>query len=319
MKLTYKILWIDDNIEDYIDMGIKSEFMAFLDNLGFIPTIDTFEEVKEAEKAISSVKYDLILSDYNIDERLPDQQGDILIRKIRDEGIFTEVLFYSAQNNFEEIARRLYQDRVSFFSLVGDEGMKEFRARTYKLIQLTVSKLQELNSIRGLVMSETSELDNSVIDILATFFSSGAKESDQLKDYIVEIIVDSASGNSRKAARLQEMPPVEILRQRIFDADKKARTIGKLIELRELTAEGPFSNFYENYKRDVLNTRNDLAHAKSDIIDGIECLIVSRGVGHHPEKFDQEKCVRIRKNLRKHAEVLKAIREITMPSGAIEL
>jgi hypothetical protein len=317
MKMNYKILWIDDQIEDYIEMGIKSEFYSFLENLGFIPTVDTFEDSAKAEDAIKSVKYDLILSDYSIDDKgkEKEKQGDVLIQRIRDYGIFTEVLFYSGQANFDEIAKNLYRDRVSFFSLIGDEGMKEFRVRVYQLIELTIAKLQELNNIRGLVMSETSELDNSVIDILNSFFTGENQEAEELRKYIITAIGKSVAGNMKRAETLSELSNSDILKERNFDSDKKARAIGKLIELKKLDNTEPFTDFYQNYKKDVLDTRNDLAHAKSDVIDGIEYLIVSRKEGEHPEKFDQEMCVQIRKNLRKHSETLKAIREITLPNA----
>lgn len=316
MKMNYKILWIDDNIEDYIDMGIKAEFILYLENLGFIPTVDTSEDGAKAEESLKLNKYDLILSDYSIDEKgkVKDKQGDVLIQKIRDGGVFTEILFYSAQANFDEIAKNLYRDRVSFFSLVEDEGMKEFRVRVYRLIELTIAKLQELNSIRGLVMSETSELDNTVIDILSGFFSGENAETKELREYIIAAITKSVAGNSKRTETLKELSNSDILKERIFDSDKKARAIGKLIELKKLDKTEPFIDFYENYKVDVLDTRNDLAHAKSDVIDNVEYLIVSRKDGEHSEKIDQVACVHIRKNLRKHSAILKAIREITLPA-----
>lgn len=313
MKMNYKILWIDDNIEDYIDMGIKAEFILYLENLGFIPTVDTSEDGAKAEESLKVNKYDLILSDYNIDEKVNEKQGDVLIQKIRDGGVFTEILFYSAQSNFDEIAKNLYRDRVSFFSLVEDEGMKEFRVRVYRLIELTIAKLQELNSIRGLVMSETSELDNTVIDILSSLFSGENAEAKELREYIIVAVTKSVAGNSKRAETLKELSNSDILKERIFDSDKKARAIGKLIELKKLDKTEPFIDFYKNYKVDVLDTRNDLAHAKSDVIDNVEYLIVSRKDGEHPEKIDQEACIHIRKNLRKHSDTLKAIREMLLP------
>jgi hypothetical protein len=126
-------------------------------------------------------------------------------------------------------------------------------------------------------------------------------------------VIDSSDCNSKKANKLNEISNSDILKERIFDADKKARTIGKLIELKKLSTTEPYINFYKNYKKDVLDTRNDLAHAKSEVIDGVEYLIVSRKDGDHPEKFDQETCIHIRKNLRKHSEILKAIRIVTTP------
>lgn len=311
MKLNYKILWIDDQIEDYIEMGIKSEFESYLDRLGFTPVVETFENGSKAGESLKLVNYDLILSDYNIEGE--NEQGDALIQRIRDGGVFTEVLFYSAQSNFEDIAKSLYRDRVSFFSLINDEGMREFRERVYRLINLTVAKLQELNNIRGLVMAETSELDNSVVDILSTFFSTESEEGTKLRSYIIKSIQESTKGNQDRASKLDEMENIAILKERIFDADKKARAIGKLLKFKKLDEQEPFVNFYDSYKADVIDKRNDLAHAKSDIIDGVEYLILSRKDGEHPEKFDQEKCIEIRKNLKKHTEILKKIREITLP------
>jgi CheY-like chemotaxis protein len=309
MKLNYKILWIDDQIEDYIDMGIKSELESFIDSLGYISTVECFENGNIAEESINTIKYDLILSDYNIEGA--NEQGDVLIQKIRDGGIFTEVLFYSAQPDFDTIAKNLYRDRVSFFSLIGDESFKGFKEKAFKLIEHTVSKLQELNNIRGLVMAETSELDNSVEEILFSFLSKDNENSKELKEYICRIILESSQNNLKKAGTFCNQEISDMVKSRLFDADKKSRSINKIIEILNVNEE-PFVSFYKNYKTDVLDTRNDLAHAKSDTIDGIEYLIISRKDGEHPVKFNQEQCVQIRKNLRKHSEILKSIREMTL-------
>jgi hypothetical protein len=307
MKLNYKILWIDDQIEDYIEMGIKSELETYIDTLGFIPTVECFENGNVAEQSIKTIKYDLILSDYNIEGA--NEQGDILIQKIRDGGVFTEVLFYSAQPDFDTIAKNLYRDRVSFYSLIGDESFKGFREKAYKLIDHTVSKLQELNNIRGLVMSETSELDNTLEDILHNFLSKGDSNSGKLRDYIIEKIIKSCSDNLDEANKLSELDNISLLKTRIFDSAKKSMSLNKVCKLLKLEGEN-YSKFHENYLKDVIETRNDLAHAKSDTIDGIEYLIITRKDGEHPIKFNQEHCVQIRKNLRKHSELLKSIREI---------
>jgi hypothetical protein len=306
MKLNYRILWIDDQIEDYIDMGIKTELETYIESLGFLPTIECFENGTLAEESIRNVKYDLILSDYNIQGG--DEQGDVLIQNIRDGGVFTEVLFYSAQSDFDTIAKNLYRDRVSFFSLIGDESFKGFKAKAFRLIEHTVSKLQELNSIRGLVMAETSELDNSVEEILFSCLSKDDDIAEKLKTYICNIVKKSCNDNSKSAEKFCTLDTLDFVKSRLFDADKKSRSINKLIDMLGIEDEN-LNSFYDNYKKDVLNTRNDLAHAKSDVIDGIEYLVVSRKDGDMPVKFDQEHCVGIRKNLRTYSERLKSIRE----------
>jgi hypothetical protein len=288
-------------------MGIKDEFESYIELLGFIPTVECFENGTVAEQSINTKKYDLILSDYSIEGA--NDQGDVLIQKIRDGGVFTEVLFYSAQPDFDTIAKNLYRDRVSFFSLMGDESFKGFKKKVFKLIDHTVSKLQELSSIRGLVMSETSELDNTVEEILFSFLSKGTESSEKLKASICKSVFKSAKSNFKKADKFCEQDIFDIVKSRLFDADKKSRAIKKLIEIVG-TNEEQFQKFYERYKVDVLETRNDLAHAKSDTIDGIDYLIITRKGEEEPVKFNQEKCIEIRQNLRKYSNLLKEIREL---------
>lgn len=306
MKLTYKILWIDDQIEDYIDMGINNEIETYIESLGFDPKLDYFENGHLAQDALTKENYDLILSDYNIEGT--EEKGDLLIQKIRDGGVFTEILFYSAQSDFESIAKNLYRDRVSFYSLIGDESFKGFKEKVFTLINLTIHKLQELNNVRGLVMAETSELDSTVEDILLSFLSKENEESQQLRQYICDIILSSNKSNLGKASKFCSLSNVDIVNSRLFDADKKSRAINRLLELLKEN-EDKFLSFYSNYKQDVLDVRNDLAHAKSEIIDGIEYLIISRGHDEQPVKFDQEKCIQIRKQLKTHSSILKSIRE----------
>lgn len=305
--LKYRILWVDDNIETFIDLAIDKEFEEHLSNLGFVPEIVKFETAdKVLEHLKTDRKFDVILSDLNLAN---DERGDTLISKIREGDIFTEVLFYSGKPGFEEIAKTLYQDRVSFFSLVGDEGFRKFREKVYLLIKLTISKLQELNNIRGLVMSETSELDNLVLEILQAYFSKESETSHKLRGYIIRSIQESTKANTKRSEKLSEMDNNAILKERIFDADKKARSIDQLLELHGLHKTEPFVDFYRKYKEDVLDKRNLLAHVKSDVIDGIQYLILSDGSG---EKIDQDQCIEIRSNLKKYAELLKQIKvEVT--------
>ncbi len=305
MRLEYKIAWIDDDIETYIDLGIKDEITAYLESLAFKPDIECFETSEVAEKKITSKEYDLILSDYNIDGS---KSGKELIDHIREGEVFTEVLFYSAKPDFDNVAKSLYQDRVSYLSLVNDDGFRNFRQKVVWLIDLTIKKLQELNSIRGLVMAETSTLDNEIIDILGSFLAKDSEHTEGLLVSILKRISDSCEANSKKAEKLAKKLNSDILEERLFDSDKKARSLNRLIEMLEIE-DAELQNFYSNYKKDVLDVRNDLAHAKSDVIDGVEYLILSRKEGDQHVKLDQTECIDIRKNLIKYSDILQKVRQ----------
>jgi len=312
MKLKYKILWIDDQMDDILSIGTKDDIQDYLKELEFEPTIDCYETRAIAEEKLTQYQYDLILSDYVIGAG--ENRGNYLIEWIRSNGIFTEVLFYSAEKDFEKALVKT--DRISYFSLVGDEGYREFKQKVYWLIDQTVRKFEELTPMRGLVMAETSSLDSKVENILADYFLPDDKETDKLKEKILKKIEDSLLSNFTKnekfqtellALKLRDKSAYEIVKGRVYDASKKAWTIEKLIKLNKLEEKDGFSSFFENYKKDVLDLRNNLAHARSEIIDDIEWLIVDGG---DPEKYGAEECKEIRKCLRKYSTNLDELHQI---------
>ena len=312
MKLRYNILWIDDQIEDIISLGVKDDIKEYLENLEFLTDIDCFETTSLAEDKLTRTKYDLILSDYNIEGG--DEKGDALIKRIRNNEIFTEILFYSAQPNFKQEVIGL--NRISYFSLENDEGYRNFKQEVKSLIDQTVYKLQELPAVRGMVMTETSILDSKVEDILLEFFSVENADTNKLREAILKRVENSLLDNFRKSKeftkdlltlKISEKLASEIVKDRICDASKKSRTIGEIIALRELGEKEEFKDFFKNYNEDVIQVRNKLAHAKSDIIDDKECLIIN---DEQTETYDAEKCIEIRKNLKKYYKCLDTLHKI---------
>ncbi len=306
MKLNYKILWIDDQIEDIISLGVKDEIQEFLETLEFLPTIDCYQTKLLAEEKLRKSKYDLIVSDYNIGE--DEDKGNILIDWIRKEEIFTEVLFYSAQRDFEKTLTGT--DRISYFGLYNDEAYRGFKEKVCSLIQQTVYKFEELTPMRGLVMAETSILDSKIENILSNYFLINNEEREKLGETILKKIEDSMLGNFKKnegfdkkflTLKLRSKSSSEIVKSRVYDANKKARTIEDLIKLNGLEKKEGFSDFFSNYEKDVLEIRNKLAHAKSEVIDDVEWLIVDEG---EPEKYGTEECKEIRKCLKKYSKCL---------------
>ncbi len=306
--LKYRILWVDDNIETFIDLSVDTEFEEYLEKLGFVPEILKFETAdKVLDHLKEDKKFDLILSDLNLANN---EKGDALINKIREGDIYTEVLFYSGKPGFEETAKSLYQDRVSFFSLMDDEGFRKFKEKIYLLIRLTISKLQELDNIRGLVMAETSELDVQIEDMLIEIVSKDTDLTKNLRTYMVKKVEDNNKERAKLYEGIDKLSNSELIKNRtLFDASKKSRTLNEFLKKSGLIKkEDSFKDFHQNYEKDVLKVRNDLAHAKSDEIDGVEYLILSRKDGDQPIKLDQEQCVNIRTNLKKYSDLLRKIR-----------
>jgi hypothetical protein len=77
MKLEYNILWLDNDLQDYIDNGDVDSVKHFLRSLGFEPNIVTvFDEATIND--FLDIKYDLIVSDFNLNA----ENGDVIIYRL---------------------------------------------------------------------------------------------------------------------------------------------------------------------------------------------------------------------------------------------
>lgn len=310
MSLKYRILWVDDKIDDFKDLGYDNKLHNYLRELFFIPTIRTCETAREAQLCIIDNKYDLILSDYNIDT----EKGDEFIRFVRAQSVNTEILFYSAQHTVPE----LDIDRISFVNLSSSmgEGYRNLFEKITKLINLTIEKLQELTTIRGLVMAETSSLDRIMEDIIDYYFiQTGTDKRSCLFNEVLDHIEASIKSSLKKAQencskkcsiKLREKQIAEIIHSILFESSKKAITINKIIESEKI-AYNSLNNFYQDYLEEIINTRNNLAHSYSEVRNGKEILITKK-----PEReyfFDEESFTEIRKNIIKYQEFLNSVEQ----------
>jgi len=117
MKLDYNILWIDNDLKDYVDNGSIIDVEEILTLKGFEPNIEMVFDEANLDKFIDKYDYDLIISDYNLENTT----GDVIIERIRKEKqLDTEILFYTAQTensfkNNEEVKNRLaFIERLTF-------------------------------------------------------------------------------------------------------------------------------------------------------------------------------------------------------------
>lgn len=302
MKLEYNILWIDNDIQDYIDNGDVNSIESFLEDLGFEPTIVTVEDEAELDKYIFQYKYDLIISDYNLNATT----GDVIIEKIRDEkGFSTEILFYTAKSNFREnpdVKERLaFTDRITFHS-----NRDTFLDKAEKLIMLTLDKLLELNATRGLITASTSELDVEIETIVMDLIEKYNIEEDQLKEYI----------NTKVFTPLEKKTQTFWEKYGDFksyfhkvDAVKKweiFRDILKKIKNNQEITD--FLNGNKTYQTDVIDVRNKFAHAKSYMKD--DKLVLKGQLGKDDFEFDDQACISIRKNLINHKRNIEALKSI---------
>ncbi len=155
MKLEYKILWLDDYIQDFIDLEAIEEIDRHLVANGFIPNVKTVKKSSDFF-ALLDDSFDLILTDFHMN----DMNGDEVVEQIRSSkySVMTEILFYTAKADLKDTQKI---SRVSFLETNAstDEHIEKVISRTIELIDLTIKKFQHIVTMRGMIMHETSSLD----------------------------------------------------------------------------------------------------------------------------------------------------------------
>lgn len=300
MKLEYNILWIDNDIQEYIDNGEVNNLKTYLEELGFEPNIVTVEDEIELDNFIYNFKYDLIISDFNLNATT----GDKIIEKIREEkGFSTEILFYTAKSNFRddpEVKDRLaFMDRITFHT-----NRDTFLDKVEKLIKLTLDKLLELNATRGLITAATSELDVEIEEIVMQLVVKHKKSDDDLKQIVHDKVFSKLEGTAKNFwdnygnfkdyfPKIEAVKRWEILRDLLKPLKSQSQEINTFLENNK------------TYQDQVITIRNQFAHVKAVEENGVLKL-----KGRKDIEFTEASCVEIRKNLIAHKRNIDTLKQI---------
>ncbi len=315
MSLQYNILWVDDRKDEYQTLEIDKELENYLNDLFFEPHIYMYENVEEAEKKLSQIKYDVIFSDYNIGEN---KNGKDFIIDIRKLNVKAEILFYSAQ----EKPPATETDRISFLQLQSNTAYEELKDKMKSVIDLTVEKLNDLTNLRGLVMAEVSELDMMMEEIIKKYYLEKETNSKEWSNFQKKIIkrveedvkkkilpkVSKTDNNEEKEHCEKDCFHIwsnaesieEIITKFEFDSSKKAHTIHEIAK--EIFDCKIFT--FSEYDNEIIQVRNNLAHSKSVIKDGVEVLVTKKG---GEIDFNQEYFIKIRRDIKKYLEIFEKI------------
>ncbi|MFJ1472712.1 response regulator [Capnocytophaga cynodegmi] len=288
MKLEYKILWLDDKMNDILSDEYDKELKKHLEDKYFIAVIDTTKNENDFFAKLSNDDYDLILTDYNLNQG--ERNGKEIVEEIRKQNIFTEIMFYSAQGSVIDTDKL---DRISFLdtSKTGGDHYQEVIDKIKTLIDLTVRKFENIISMRGMIMHETSSLD-VMINSIVTNYINNKEEKD--KEMLLSSIFDEIEKNAReKYEKIRERKVKKILKDNVlFNASQKINALGKILQNENL------EDFSESYSEEIIWHRNQFAHTEIHIDDNGKKYFKIKD--NDELIFDENLCRTIRRNISKH-------------------
>jgi len=292
MKIEYKILWLDDRIQAFIEDELIDELKGYIEEKGFSPEIITAHKQADFLSKLDD-SFDLILTDYHMDD--VDGRpfnGDVIVEQIRKRSILTEILFYTARADLKDTQKI---SRVSFLetsSKPGDHTVVLLN-ETKELIDLTIKKFEHVVAMRGMIMHETSTLDYEMLQILNKFIKDPNKV-EVVQEFGTEILQEVEEQFATKLAAIRELIPTSNLKKLskdnfVFSAAYKVKTMGKILQNFQM------EDFSEEYSANINNMRNTFAHA---------VLQVDPETGRKSFKngdmtFDEDLCKKIRRDIMK--------------------
>ena len=289
MNLKYRILWVEDD-NDWVESEI--EFIeSYLKKYGF--TLE-YENPEKYEKYDFS-EFDIIIVDYKLTD---EEQGQDVIEKIRKQELYTEILFYSVDG--EDTLRQLISEK----QLDGVYCASKYscREKLEGLIYTTIRKTQDLNNLRGLVMAETSELDEMIKEILELLAEKDKVEKDKinkrqnkLSKRYKENIVDL-----KKYLLPDEFQ--KLVKSRHFDASFSLKT---LLRFATCGRNSLIQNDIKPYENKILLERNILAHNPEESSTSI-LMKIKKSDGNIVE-YDEQKFIDIRKDIQEYKRIFQKI------------
>ena len=299
MTLDYEILWFEDEKGWY--EAILPDIGEFLIQSGFTLVPHRQPNGSDLDKVIEDNDYDLILIDYN----LLGEYGDVLIEKIREHKIFTDIVFYS--QNGEKVVRDVAKSKGLDGVFCADRQQDLFLEKVFKVIKTTIKKVEDLNNIRGLVMASTSELDIQIEDVIKKIIQVLPREvSRKQKETIKKKFIDSLKDRIKKLAKIDTEIDFEILIKRI-ESSHKWRAVKRICNQQSELKN--YDEILSLYKKEIIDKRNILAHICEEVDNKGNKILKSTLPGYEDYEFNEEEAIQIRSDLRKYSKIFNNIFE----------
>ena len=228
-----------------------------------------------------------------MDYNLGSEKGNDVIDYIRDDqhDVYTDILFDSKSGSEKDLRR--IADRDGLYCSERSELFSENKIK--KVIKTTIRKTQELNNLRGLVMAETSELDEMIKKILKLVAEKNKVEESKITERGPKLA--KTHTDKIKIIKKYDLPKQFV---RFVEADCGANfSLRTLLSFAKCGKNSLIKSAIEPYGN-IQEERNNLAHIPED--SSTPTLMKIKEV-----EYDEQKFINIRKDIQKYKQIFQKI------------
>lgn len=266
MKLSYKILWFDDQPHN-VDAA-KEYLKQELANFGFKLEIVWASRENEYQERIESLSnyhdFDLIMIDWDLGKGTSENSltGDTLAKKVR-KNTYTEIIFYSAKPA-KELRQLIFEQNIDGVYSVNRKNLGE---ESKNIVNITIKKILDINNMRGIIISSVGDFDHIIGDCLEVNYSLSAEKERNRQILSIKTRVK----NSLEQA-LKKIDSIDD-----FDSLVSSYSFSTSLRYNELQSQlnsmkddelNECINMLKEFKGEIIDMRNTLAHARVIEEDG---------------------------------------------------
>lgn len=181
--MKFKILWIEDKPKS-VDSQ-KNEIIEYLRENGFEENIVFVSDVETIEKDLQDAlnfDIDIVVTDNNIKDDGDENNffGKDVLKKVKEKGLMTDILFYSVNKfNIEE-----NQGFYNFVEFV--EKKKDIVPKLKSLIKKNIKKYNDIYFLRGYVISKVIDLELKINEFFGKYLNIHSDDEIDFHDLIME-------------------------------------------------------------------------------------------------------------------------------------
>lgn len=317
MNIVFKVLWFEDEVS--WRPSSERKMKEIIEKHSLLPEItwkkgdenDTEDELKK--------DYDLILMDYE----LRGTTGNILIKKLRQLDIYTDVLFYSG--NFGKMVKALYNiDKKNYIVdpvdgvYFSDRKREELYPKLQRVVDKIVRRIQDIVSLRGVVLDNVSGFESQMQNILVLAINKFSDtQLENLNNYAKNKLIIPAKVDYVKRMEMIENN-AEVLKaivdapDYLLDSYKKARLVGRVINILSneygMILDEKYNKFADVYFSEIIRYRNALGHAMRGNSNNRENYIGE--IDRKPIIFNEELFQKMRASINEYQKVIDIVEDI---------
>jgi len=292
MRLTYSILWFDDDQSSFesIDLDyVRDELYS----LGFTLKVVPVHNSESFNSYTPFKDFDMIIVDFN----LGDEQGDTFIEKVRNNDVYSEIIFYSF-TEASDLWKAIHDRQLEGVFVT---NKKSIETKVARVARQSVRKVLDLENMRGIVMSEVGDLDALLEDIFIRAMNAlPEKKQHEVFCRFHEKTGEQHGKFSESLAAFKQTPSIEGLLA-LCDSDKRWQNFNRVKKHHELLNSKKLEG---DYSQEILWPRNCLAHGRPE-----RCSDGSLMFRHSSKEylFDEDISQKLRKRIIEYKNALTEI------------